>query len=66
MTNETMHNRADACNPVVERHADGTALVRVEGVELTFTGTADKPRVRDLDLAGWFGYERPRDIRKLL
>lgn len=66
MTNEKMHAPADTCNPIVERHADGAALVRVDGAELAFTGTSDTPRVRDLDLAGWFGYERPRDIRKLI
>ncbi|WP_291990675.1 hypothetical protein [Luteitalea sp.] len=66
MTNEKMHAPADTCNPIVERHADGTALVRVDGAELAFTGTSDTPRVRDLDLAGWFGYERPRKIRELI
>jgi len=66
MTNENMHPQADNINPIVEAHADGTAIVRVDGAELHFAGTADTPRVRDLDLAGWFGYERPRDIRKLL
>lgn len=66
MTNENMRPQADNINPVVERHADGTALVRVDGAELRFAGMVDTPRVRDLDLAGWFGYERPRDIRKLL
>lgn len=66
MTNENMHPQADNINPVVERHADGTALVRVEGVELTFSGTADRPRVKDLDLAGWLGFENKYDLRKLI
>lgn len=66
MTNENMHPQADNINPIVEAHADGTAIVRVDGAELHFAGTTDRPRVRDLDLATWFGYERPRDIRKLV
>lgn len=66
MTNENMHAHADNSNPIVEARADGTAIVRVDGAELHFMDTGDKPRARDLDLAGWFGYERPRDIRKLV
>lgn len=59
-------NDADCNNLAAEHLADGTAIVRVDGAALHFTSTSDTPRVRDLDLAAWFGYERPRDIRKLL
>jgi hypothetical protein len=60
------HPAADRNSFTVEAQEDDTALVRVEGATLSFVGTADTPRVRDIDLAEWFGYERPRDIRKLL
>jgi hypothetical protein len=66
MSNEKMHEGTENSNPVVELLPDGAALVRVDGAELHFASAGECPRVRDLDLAGWLGFERPRKVRELV
>lgn len=66
MSASKMNESAENINPVVDMHPDGTALVRVDGAELNFASVADRPRVRDLDFAGWLGYADPRMIRKII
>jgi hypothetical protein len=40
--------------------------VEVEGWMLGWASEEERPRIRDVDLAERLGYERPRDIRKLI
>lgn len=44
----------------------GMVLRDVDGWTLGFAGGASEPMVRDVDLAQRLGFERPRDIRKLI
>ncbi|MBL8605173.1 MAG: hypothetical protein JNK72_24800 [Myxococcales bacterium] len=54
--------------PVVTPTEGGHFAVTLGDAHLAFAtdGTSHKPLVRDLDLATWFGYGRPRDIRRLI
>jgi hypothetical protein len=49
----------------VEPAPEGRWLVHVGGKDLLFTREHD-PRVRDIDLAVWLGFARPRNIRRLI
>jgi len=41
-------------------------VVEHEGVSYPLSMRGEEPLVRDLDLAMWLGFDRPRDIRKLI
>jgi hypothetical protein len=53
----------------VELVAPGRWIARLPGgfdLPLSAEGSDHRPRVRDLDLAGWLGFDRPRKVRDLI
>lgn len=68
MSNDSTKANATATNaPVVTVLPDGSREITIGSWALHAEGDPNaEPRMRDLDLAERLGYERPRDIRKLI
>lgn len=50
----------------IERVGADTFVAHFCDKDLRLAAAAGTPRTRDLDFAAWLGFERPRDVRKLI
>lgn len=66
-TTDTIPQTAPEGNPfTLERVGDDAFVARIDAHEVHLSTPGGTPRTRDLDLAAWLGFERPRNIRKLI
>lgn len=66
-TNDSIPQSAPEGNPfTLERVGADAFVAHVESYDLHLSTPGGTPRTRDLDLAAWLGFERPRNIRKLI